>query len=145
MLTSPHKAPVHERAIAGALAVACLAVLITAAIVEPSDRGHGTHERLGMPPCGWAQTFGQPCPTCGMTTAFANAADANWARALVVQPAGAAGAVAASMLFWSGIHVAAFGSRLGRVGARLLRPRWVWTGLAIGLAAWGYKIATWSA
>jgi hypothetical protein len=53
--------------------------------LEPDSRGYGTHQRLGLPPCTFQSMFNLPCPSCGMTTSFANfvrgrfrqAADAN--------------------------------------------------------------------
>jgi hypothetical protein len=46
-------------------------VLGTARLLEPDPRGFGTHTQLGLAPCAFAQITGRPCPTCGMTTAFA--------------------------------------------------------------------------
>ena len=43
-----------------------------AASLEPDDRGFGTHQRLGLPPCTTRTLFGVPCPSCGMTTSFSN-------------------------------------------------------------------------
>lgn len=43
-----------------------------AAHLDPDPRGFGTHQRLGLPPCTTRALFGVPCPSCGMTTSFAN-------------------------------------------------------------------------
>jgi Protein of unknown function (DUF2752) len=51
--------------------VASLAVIVTAFRLEPDPRGVGTHEQLGIPPCGFLRDHGVPCISCGMTTAFA--------------------------------------------------------------------------
>ena len=40
--------------------------------LEPDPRGFGTHQRLGLPPCSFMDLFAIPCPSCGMTTSFAN-------------------------------------------------------------------------
>ena len=40
--------------------------------LDPDPRGFGTHQRLGLPPCTTRALFGIPCPSCGMTTSFAN-------------------------------------------------------------------------
>ncbi|VAX38719.1 hypothetical protein MNBD_PLANCTO02-2630 [hydrothermal vent metagenome] len=40
--------------------------------LEPSPLGYGTHQKLGLPPCSFLILFDIPCPSCGMTTSFAN-------------------------------------------------------------------------
>ena len=47
-------------------------LLATAAWLKPSPLRHGTHQQLGLPPCTFWVLFGRPCPTCGMTTAWAH-------------------------------------------------------------------------
>ncbi len=73
----PHEdqsvAPNIQRVVWWSLAVACSAALIVAAFVEPDVRGFGTHTQLGLPPCGFLELTGTPCPGCGLTTAFAHA------------------------------------------------------------------------
>ncbi|MBY0263774.1 MAG: DUF2752 domain-containing protein, partial [Phycisphaerales bacterium] len=97
--------------------------------------------QLGLPPCGWMVAANMPCPTCGMTTAFASAANAQPLAALTAQPMGALLALSTAVLFWGALHVAVLGSQLARIGVRILRPRVLWVVLALGLLAWGYKIA----
>lgn len=46
------------------------AILITAFLLQPDPLGHGTHQQLGLPPCGFLTVTGYPCPGCGLTTAF---------------------------------------------------------------------------
>lgn len=48
-----------------------VAVLGLARLLTPNPEGFGTHTQLGMLPCGFFQSTGHPCPSCGMTTAFA--------------------------------------------------------------------------
>jgi hypothetical protein len=48
------------------------AVFITAAMLTPDPHGHGTHQQLGLPPCGFLVFTGYPCPGCGLTTAFSH-------------------------------------------------------------------------
>ncbi len=49
-----------------------LAVLLgVARVLTPNSQGRGTHQQLGLPPCTFLALFGRPCPTCGMTTAWA--------------------------------------------------------------------------
>lgn len=46
------------------------AVIVTARLLSP-DPVHGSSAQLGLPPCGFQQFTGYPCPGCGLTTAFA--------------------------------------------------------------------------
>ena len=125
------------------VAVCILSVLIIAACLRPSEAGIGTHKQMGLAECSWIITMGKPCPTCGMTTAFANAANMRPAAALVSQPFAALGALSATAVFWGALHVAVFGSRLGSVFGRLiLRPRVLWPLGAAWAVSWVYKVVT---
>ncbi|MCA9305869.1 MAG: DUF2752 domain-containing protein [Phycisphaerales bacterium] len=124
-------------------ALACAALLGTAAWLSPSGAGHGTHTQLGMPPCGWVLAFDKPCPTCGMTTSFAHAAHGELWAAFVTQPFGALLALASAMVFWMGLHSAVTGSRALSSLGRLFLPRYVWIGVALLVAAWVYKLLVW--
>src|SRR5690606_7505328 len=55
-------------------------VLLLARALVPSPSGFGTHTQLGLPPCAFRAIFDLPCPTCGMTTAFAHMARGELAR-----------------------------------------------------------------
>ena len=46
--------------------------LVVARCLTPDANGFGTHRQLGLPESGFARTFGVPCPSCGMTTAWAH-------------------------------------------------------------------------
>ena len=72
-----------------AWAAALVAVLAVARRLEPDPRGFGTHEQLGLSPCAFRATTGRPCPTCGMTTAFARFARGEVAASWRANPAGA--------------------------------------------------------
>ena len=63
--------PAGQRIALAALALALLALLVTAGILTPDARGHGTHQQLGLPPCTFYLIFQRPCPACGMTTSWA--------------------------------------------------------------------------
>jgi hypothetical protein len=122
-------------------ACAGIGLFAVAAWLEPDVSGVGTHHQLGLPPCGWITSAGVPCPTCGMTTAFALASDGRLVEAFIVQPAGCALALAAAAATLVAVWVAATGSAIGgflldRIGAR---TGWIVGGLI--LFAWLYKIA----
>lgn len=132
-----------ERAGAGVVALGCGSVVALAAWLDPSGAGHGTHEQLGLPACTLAMAIDRPCPTCGMTTAFAHAANGDIVAALVTQPMGAFLALVTSVVFWGAIHVSVTGSRLGQAGGRMLTSRWMWGVLGLFLGSWAYKMLTW--
>lgn len=122
------------------LCLIALAVLVTAGMINPDPTGVGTHQQLGLPPCGWVlASGGYPCPTCGMTTAFAAAAHARPGVSLWAQPFGAALALATVVFFWGSLHVAVFGSMLTRALDPILKPRVLIVISVLFLLAWAYK------
>lgn len=141
--TSPARIPALSRIAACLVAILLLGLLVTAAWLKPAAAGHGTHTQLGLLQCGWVAAFGKPCPTCGMTTAFACAAHGNIARSFVVQPMGASLAVVSAAGFWGCLHAALFGSRVGSLAGGLLSPRVLWWIAGATVAAWAYKLWTW--
>jgi hypothetical protein len=56
--------------------------------LTPDSSGHGTHTKLGLPPCPSVLMFGRPCPGCGMTTSFAYCAKGDVVRGFGVHPFG---------------------------------------------------------
>src|SRR5205085_5851795 len=69
-------------------AIGLMGILGLARWLEPDPRGYGTHLQLGLAPCGFLRMTGRPCPTCGMTTAFAWSARGRFDRAWRANPAG---------------------------------------------------------
>lgn len=69
------------------LACAC-AVLALSRWLSPHPAGIGTHEQLGLPPCGFYAWLGLPCPACGLTTAFAHLARGELMASIAAQPLG---------------------------------------------------------
>ncbi len=59
-----------------------LATISVAAFLEPNVAGHGTHTQIGFPPCPWQSVYARPCPTCGMTTAWAAMLNGDFALAI---------------------------------------------------------------
>lgn len=138
---APLRASPGERWTCGALAAAALAVLGVAAWLTPSPTGIGTHRGLGMAPCGWIQAMSLPCPSCGMTTAFALAARGRFVASAAAQPMGFVLAVGTAASAVACLHTALTGSRLAHVLGARLTPR-VILGLGIlALLAWGWKVA----
>ncbi|MEM1213991.1 MAG: DUF2752 domain-containing protein [Planctomycetota bacterium] len=134
----PHQ---PQRGLALAFFLPAAALLTTAALLSPNPDGHGTHTSLGLAPCGLLQATGIPCPTCGMTTAFALAADANLLRSLLTQPLGFLLALSTACTVLISGYALITGMRLQPLLDALLRPRTFWTFAALVVLAWAYTIA----
>jgi sugar phosphate permease len=128
------------RALLAAVALAMFALMATARSLAPDPRGFGTHEQLGLARCWFTATTGWPCPTCGMTTAWAHgtrgdvtaACSANLGGALLLPIAGLAAV-------WALVS-AAVGNMLGSWTPRLF----LWMGtawLAIAVLDWARRLA----
>ena len=132
--------PVVSRLYAAGLATAAGGLLIIAASLIPSGRHLGTHRQLGLPPCGFAMMTGLPCPTCGMTTAFAHAVRGQFIEAIRSQPAGFLLALATAGF---GL-VAALATVTGRRPAvnwyRVNPMRLLWWSVGLLVASWAAKI-----
>ncbi len=139
----PLRAAPSERIMAALAAGASLAILLVAVWLKPAEAGHGTHEQLGLHPCVWASTIGQPCPTCGMTTSFALAARADFFGSFQTQPLGFMLALCVASAFWIGLHISLTGSTIAPAIAGLLGTRALWVSFAALIAAWVYKIGVW--
>lgn len=137
----PQRVSGSQRLGAAVVAAAALTLLCIAAGLTPDPRGVETHTQLGLWPCGWYLASGTPCPTCGMTTAFAAAANRSFFSSLRTQPFGFAAALVTAVLFWAGLHVAVFGSRAGSIAGKLLAPRFVVAAAVLLIGAWVYKMA----
>jgi hypothetical protein len=134
-------APLH-RAIAAAVALGCLAVLITAVSIHPSSTGMETHRQLGLAECQFLRTSGIPCPSCGMTTSFAWFVRGNIVASLYVQPMGTLLATGAALTFWAALYIAATGKPVHRLMSILPASYYVLVPMGVGIAAWGWKIFT---
>jgi len=134
---------ISQRLLAAGLAIGMGTVLGIAAWISPDDAGHGTHEQIGLPACSWAIQFDAPCMTCGMTTAFAHAAEGDVLGSLLTQPMGMLLAVGTAVGFWFALYVAVTGSRAGVMAGHLLRPKSLYVMAGLAGAAWIYKFVTW--
>lgn len=138
--------PLAGRITALVLLLACGGVLALAAVLKPDPRGFGTHEQLSLAgatigPCGFPATIGIPCPSCGMTTAFAHTVRGQWWRAFGAQPMGwflaVAVMVTAGVCAWSLVRGRVIEVNWYRIDA----TRVVFLVMLGFVAAWGYKIA----
>ncbi|MBL1215879.1 MAG: DUF2752 domain-containing protein [Planctomycetes bacterium] len=130
----------NERLVALAVSIGALSMMAVAAWLSPNARGMGTHCELGLPPCYWESNLDFPCPTCGMTTAFAHAADGHFIKAFLVQPMGLLLALLTVMAFWVALVVTLTGSRIGQSMVLFWRPATVWGLGFLTLISWLYTI-----
>ena len=72
IVRAPSRGGTGDRVAWFILGIIPLAVIALAATLSPDPSGHGTHQQLGLPPCGFIYVTGYPCPGCGLTTAFAH-------------------------------------------------------------------------
>jgi len=134
-LTAPRR-----RIWAALLLVVCGAVLGLAAWLRPDPRGYGTHQQLGFGKCGLLVTTGLPCPTCGMTTAFAYTVRGRLLAAFLAQPAGMVFALATIAAAGGALWVLVTG-RLPPIRWPLITPYRLFFGLLVLLiGSWAFKI-----
>ncbi|HWE35335.1 MAG TPA: DUF2752 domain-containing protein [Isosphaeraceae bacterium] len=124
----------------GIAAAALALVLGVARRLEPDPRGYGTHRQLGLPPCAFLAMTGRPCPSCGMTTAFAWSSRGRFGRSWRANPAGAILAPACvAMIPWLVV-----GALRGRPwGARTLEgplTALLVAAVALGLLSWTVRL-----
>jgi hypothetical protein len=125
-----------ERATMVAAGIAIVGLLAVAASLEPDDRGLGTHQRLGLPPCTVRVVLGIRCPSCGMTTSWACLTKGRLVEALRANTAGTLlGLVAAVVGPWllvSGVRGRWFG-----------KPGNEWVPLVVALSVGAVALVDW--
>lgn len=132
--------PLSARVTALLVLGAAGSVLGVAAWLHPDVAGVGTHRQLGLAPCSFIALTGYPCPTCGMTTAFAHTVRGQWFSAVWAQPAGFVLALATAATAVAALTVVVTG-RVWAVNWYRVRPgRVAVVVLACFLAAWGFKV-----
>ena len=120
--------------------IACSSVLGTAAWLNADRAGMGTHQQLGLAPCGFLVGTGLPCATCGMTTAFTHAAHGNLLQSFLTQPAGMLLCLILAIMTVLSSYTLMVGISLLPILKMFWRPRsFLFGGILIGMA-WGYKI-----
>ena len=65
---------------------ASFVILVLAYSLEPDQSGIGTHQQLGLEPCGFLTRMKIPCMMCGMTTSFSLYMHVEILDAIVNQP-----------------------------------------------------------
>lgn len=132
--------PSETRAYAAVVVIVCLGLLGVARWLAPSRDGLGTHTQLGFLACSAPVVTGYPCPTCGMTTAFALTVRGRWWEAFNAQPTGWALCVlvmVTAVLAGSAVVT----GKSWRVNWYRISPvRVVLIGVGLLLAGWAYKI-----
>lgn len=130
----------RERVASLVVAGVAAAILLIAARLEPAAHGMGTHQQLGLPACTWPVALQIPCPSCGMTTAFAHAARGDLLSSFTSQPFGALLALATAVAVVAGVFAAATGTRVLTFFAPLGSKLGATFAVGLLVAAWVYKI-----
>ncbi|MBN2445779.1 MAG: DUF2752 domain-containing protein [Phycisphaerae bacterium] len=139
-LTAAHS-PLKTRLVALLIVLAGGAVLAAAIWLRPDPHGYGTHTQLPFQgPCGFMLVTGYPCPTCGMTTAFAYTVRGRLWHAFQAQPAGLILAIATIFVVCRAAIVVVTG-RPPRFCWYWLTPFHLFTGLLVLLlGSWAYVL-----
>ena len=69
-----------SRGLSFGLGTGLVVLFVLASTLSPDPAGIGTHEQLGLPPCGLNALFEIPCPACGMTTSWVWFSHGHWIR-----------------------------------------------------------------
>ncbi len=132
--------PASARLIAAGLLVGCATILSVAIYVHPDARGVGSHRQLGAPACPAIVLFGFPCPSCGMTTAFAHTVRGQLWSAFQAQPAGLLLALTTTTTLALSLSVLLTG-RVWRVNWYRVPPTRVTVAALLALLfGWAYKV-----
>ena len=117
--------------------IVLLAMLGVAATIEPDERGYGTHQRLGLPPCTFQVVTGVRCPSCGMTTSWAHLVRGHLIKSLKSNAGGTlVGVIAILLAPWAVLS--------GLRGRWLWRPFDDWTALGVTLAVILVTLVDWA-
>jgi hypothetical protein len=122
------------------LGLGLFVLLVIAAVLHPDPHHFGTHRQLGLPPCTFYELCGVPCPTCGMTTAWAHVLHGEILRSLHANAGGAMLAMLAIITAPVSLLTAIRGRRFGWLPG----DRWnLWIAgsvLAVVLVQWGCRL-----
>lgn len=134
--------PIPARIVASLVFFGCVGFLGLAAWLIPDPSGVGSHQQLGFPPCTMMVLTGYPCPTCGMTTAFAHTVRGELGSAFHAQPAGLV--LALGTIFAAGISLGVLiTGKVWAVNWYRVSPARVTLVMMLLLAfGWAYKVVT---
>jgi len=135
------KRPARARLIAFGVLGGCAVLLSLAARITPDSSGMGSHKQLGYPSCTMLTLTGFPCPTCGMTTAFAHTVRGELLSAFHAQPAGFALALATILAACVSLGVAVTGKVWAVNWYRISPTRVTLAVVLLVLGGWVYKLA----
>jgi hypothetical protein len=117
--------------------VILLGLLGVAAVIEPDERGYGTHQKLGLPPCTFQFVTGVRCPSCGMTTSWAYLVRGRLIESLNSNTGGTlVGVIAMLLAPWAVLS--------GLRGRWFWRPFNDWTALLVTLAVILVTLVDWT-
>ena len=125
------------------LFLVCGLVLYISLRLEADPSGIGTHQQLGLAPCGFVQLTQYPCPMCGMTTSFTLMSDGCFIKAVVNQPFGVVLYCINMFIFIiSGLDIIAPNQRIYRIERFIKNHINIigWSFLGGLLLSWFYKI-----
>jgi len=137
----PHN-PTKTRLWAMTVLICSAGLLGVAAWLTPDPSGLGTHRQLGFPACTSVMLTGYPCPTCGMTTAFAHTVRGQFVSAFRAQPAGLLLALTTILAAVGSLGVLLTGIVPAPNWYRIPASRVVLLVAAVILLGWLYKVVT---
>ncbi len=121
-------------------AVIAISLLMISFFLQPSSSGIGTHQQLGLPTCGWILAANLPCPTCGMTTAWAHTVRGEFPSAFMAQPLGVLLAFATAIVAICGLVTACTGFSFSFLLYRFSPTKIIITIAIVAIVSWGFKI-----
>ncbi len=133
--------PVAGRLYALVFALMGIAVLSVAARMTPSRDHLGTHRQLRLPPCAFVAMTGYPCPTCGMTTAYACVVRGRLFEAVRASAFGSVMALGTVVLVVLGLASAVIGRYPNLNWYRIDAVKVVYFAALFLVASWAFKIA----
>jgi len=129
-----------DRVVWGLLLFTAASVLAASRFLTPSPTGVGTHEQLGLPPCGFLVWFGVPCPACGLTTAFAHLAHFDLFASLSANPMGLPLFVATLAFVPLALHAVVRGRSLLSFIDDIQGDKWALGFVVVTLVSWGARL-----